>query len=119
RDGRVQLRAPRVDNNSEIAIDIESGAVINGAEAVVAEGVAIYDSTTLDSALLATALGDADAFMVNSSAIAARLGSGVSVRPGIGVRSSGDLTITDDIDLSNVPYGADALNHAACETGPV
>jgi filamentous hemagglutinin family protein len=117
RDGRVLLRAPRTNANSDVGIDIDSGASITGAEAVVAEGVAVYSTTTLDNAFLGAALADADAFMANSAAIATRLGNGVSVRPGIEVRSAGDLTIAEEINFASVRYGADALNRIPGDPG--
>ncbi len=110
RGGSVHLRAPRVAANSDVAVDIEAGAVIAGAETVVVEGVQRYDSDTLGSALLAMALGEADSFMAGEAAIAQRLAAvqGISVRPGIEVRSDADLTVSGgDIDLSGWRFGGD------------
>ncbi len=118
RDGRVHLRAPRVNGDTDVAIDIASGAAITGAEAVVAEAFRTYDSSVIDTAFMAGVFADAAAFMANGSAVAQRLNAtGVSLRPGIEVRSGGDISIMDTIDFAAVRYGADAANRIPGDPG--
>jgi filamentous hemagglutinin family protein len=109
RDGTVLLRAPRVGNDVAIA-RLATG--IQGSSNTAIEAYQTYEtasiSTGADSVtnLNATQAGkmyrDAEAFAANAAAIATRLGMNhpgggnraLAVRPGIEVRSSGDLTVS-------------------------
>ncbi|MBW8372218.1 MAG: filamentous hemagglutinin family protein [Thiobacillus sp.] len=122
--GEVLLRANRQDNNASIAGDDEVNvssldAAIQGAGSVVLEAVKLYDGitslasigsgTTLgygtintDNANFMTLDGDGDN-IDNATDIKTRLGkvgdASFHLRPGVEVRSTGDLTVSADWNL--------------------
>ena len=113
--GQVLLRAPRA--GSDVAITT-LGSDIRGAGDVVAEATRVYSGiSTLNasgtgSALgLATVTSDNTAFMAGAPAIAARLGQSGNplfrVRPGVEVRSNGNLTLASDWNLSPLRAGGE------------
>jgi filamentous hemagglutinin family protein len=102
--GRVRLRAQQSAGHDEIAVAALNATVV-GARSAVLEGVAVYDSTSVD-AVKAQAVADAQQFASNAGAVAQRLGlSQVSVMPGIEIRSNGDLTLGTDWNLHD-SFGA-------------
>jgi len=102
--GQVLLRAPRTAGNT-VGITLGNG-VINGAKTTVAEAVQVYDNvSTLDASNLAAMQSDATNFMANASSVEAQLGNNAQLRAGIEVRSSGDLTLANDWDLSGWQSG--------------
>src|SRR5262249_8527653 len=105
--GKVLVRAQR--DGDDVAIDRLDGQFVGARELAIA-GVRSYQSSDVDAALRDEMLADADAWMANApSTIHARLGaSAFEVRPGISVKSTGDLAISADIDLSTARYGAGA-----------
>lgn len=109
--GTVTLRAPRVDNSalSDAGNDVaiaRFGATITGSRETVIEGFKTYTASTITSAAdSATNLNagtsglmyrDASTFGSKASTILARLNadSSIKLRPGIEVRSPGDLLVS-------------------------
>lgn len=118
-DGNVVLRAPRLGvadaASAGVGIAItQFGSTVTGANAsVVAEGVKVYKNTgdiTLDSTFISTMLADNASFLGNSNAIASNLGlasdSRFKVSSGDEVRSTGNITVANDIDFHNEGLGA-------------
>ncbi|MGY3621410.1 filamentous haemagglutinin family protein [Bradyrhizobium sp. USDA 10063] len=112
REGRIHLRAGRDSATSGFRL-AEASATFIGAERVDAEAVWTYDGVSrLDAARLNAALADAEAFMgAEKSAILARLGrsgdSGFHLVSGIEMRSSGDMTVAEDLDLAGKRPGGE------------
>jgi filamentous hemagglutinin len=111
-DGTLTLRAPRSTDQTSVQLAVQNpaGVVVHSANAIVVEGVRRYTASSLgavdsgcgsggtcDIADLNGALAiDAGNFLTHAQAIAAASGLGnVSVRAGIEVDSSGDLTVGD------------------------
>jgi hypothetical protein len=110
RNGSVVLRAPRVGLNEDLGIHALSGT-ITGSASTMLEGVKVYTADTITAGVTgvdeeglynldATSGGemftDAKTFGANASTILSALGAGagVTVNPGIEVRSEGDLKIS-------------------------
>ena len=114
-NGTVLLRAPRLDDNTEVAIAGLDASSIVGSRATTIEAYQVYSgysniSANADSAsnlkvantdgsaaTTAKLYRETAAFMSNASAIAARLGiddASVVITPGVEVRSDGDLTVS-------------------------
>lgn len=130
--GRLHLRAPRNDANTDLLIDPLAGT-IDGDPAIVFEGYRLFDRTAqegvMNIALLDAINADAQSFMANEATIQSRLLAGRSddlsaqtvVAPGFEIiNTAGDLTLglanptgSDDIegksaadwDLSKMRYG--------------
>ncbi|MFM8982345.1 MAG: hypothetical protein ACKOLA_05445, partial [Spartobacteria bacterium] len=130
--GKLHLRAPRNDGNTDLLIDPLTGT-IDGASAIIFEGYRLFDRTALGGAMniaLRNAIhADAQSFMTNEATIQSRLLAGRSddlsaqtvVSPGFEIiNRTGDLTLglanptgSDDIegksaadwDLSKMRYG--------------
>ncbi|MDT8282378.1 MAG: filamentous hemagglutinin family protein, partial [Gammaproteobacteria bacterium] len=100
--GKVTLRAPRTNTNSDVAIS-DFSAGVNGAERIDVEGVAVYNDSVIGSAQLDTYRNEAQSWLGNSAAMASRLGlaadSRVHFMPGVEVVSSGNISITDAVDF--------------------
>jgi filamentous hemagglutinin family protein len=102
----VRLRAPQI-NGSDVAIAPVAGT-ITGARSVIAEGFRVYeDVETIDQDVIDTVGQDATAFMTHAAAIQARLGSGITVAPGIELRSDGDMELVEDWDLHELRFGSE------------
>lgn len=104
--GQVVLRAPRTASNN-VAITLGNG-VVGGAREVIAEAVKVYDGinsvgTTTGSGKLNinTVKTDTTSFMANAATVEAQLGNNAQLRAGIEVRSSGNLALANDWDLSS------------------
>ncbi len=98
----VRLRAPQIGNDMAIG---GIGSTITGARSVVAEAFRTHDGITkIDQPLIDQVSADATAFMANAGAIRARLGSAVTVAPGIELRSDGDMELATDWDLHNLRF---------------
>ncbi len=97
--GTVRLRAQRNTGNDDVAV-ASMGARIVGARSAVLEGMRGYETVSVD-AVKAQAVADANDFMGHAGAISSRLGlpAGVSLAPGIEIRSTGDLTLASDWNL--------------------
>ena len=115
-DGKVTLRAPRLgmasvsDAGNGIAIT-QFGSTVTGANAkIVAEGVKVYNfaaDATLDSAFVTKMKADNASFIDNPAAIASNLGlASGNVASGNEVRSAGNITVANDIDLHDGGQGA-------------
>ncbi|WP_129778058.1 filamentous haemagglutinin family protein [Peristeroidobacter soli] len=101
----VRLRAPQL--GGDVAIDPVAGTIL-GARSVIAEAFRVYDNVhTIDQAVIDTVSADAISFMTNAAAIQARLGSGVTVAPGIELRSDSDMELVQDWDLHDLRFGTD------------
>ncbi|MEI2418009.1 filamentous hemagglutinin family protein [Orrella sp. JC864] len=95
--GVVRLRAARTADNGEVAADA-IGVQVRGARLAVLEGTRIYDNASVD-AVKAQAVAEAQDFAARGAAIAARVGGGWAVMPGIEIRSGGDLSMASDWNL--------------------
>jgi filamentous hemagglutinin len=121
-DGTVVLRAPRLGMASanpagnSIAVT-QFGTTVTGANAhIVAEGVKVYKNTgtnvdvTLDGGAVSTMLADNASFLTNANAMASTLGLATDKRfvvaAGDEVRSTGNITVANDIDLHEGGPGA-------------
>ena len=109
--GSVTLRAPR----SATTVNAELNGAVSGADKVIVEAFKIYDRTSLNAATIAALKSDTQGFMSGADAESRRLGSDLVVtggnasspllRPGIEVRSSGDLNVASAWDLTGWRYG--------------
>lgn len=118
-DGKVILRAPRLgmasatDAGNGVAIS-QFGSTVNGADAsIVVEGVKVYKNTgdtTLDKAFISTMIGDNASYLANNNTIASSLGLASDARfvavAGDEVRSTGNITVANDLDLHDGGSGA-------------
>lgn len=92
--GRVTVRARRTATGADAAL----GGTITGAREQILVGSAVYNTGgTVDAGLVAPILNAANGWLVNASAPA-----GWDIGAGIILRSTGDMRIVDDIDLSGV-----------------
>lgn len=102
----VRLRAPQI--GTDVAIG-QVGGTITGARQVLAEAFRVYDDVSvIDQPVIDMVEGDAAQFMTNAPAIQARLGAGITVVPGIELRSEGDMELKTDWDLHDVRFGGAA-----------
>lgn len=110
--GTVLLRASRTPAGNDVAVS--ALGVINGAREIVAEGVKVYNASTISDgadsvtnlSTAATGIANTEAtnFVLdtnfNSNGVRRRLSTSVAesfrVRPGVEVRSDGDLTISGE-----------------------
>ena len=109
--GSVLLRAPRINSNSDVALNNTGGASLNvsaGADVTV-EAFKTYvvpASLTAANADTTTTVykNEATAFTGNATAIKTRLGmlgnSNLHLTPGVELDSSGDITLATNLDLS-------------------
>ena len=110
RDGVVKLRAPRSDGNDSVAVS-DNGVSVQGAERIDLDAYETYGGTVLDTALLNKMKSDATTFMSHESAIKSALGAlgaqdNFHLRPEMEVDSSGDLALSQELDLSTWRFGA-------------
>jgi filamentous hemagglutinin family protein len=100
--GKLTLRAPRTDANSDVAINNFS-ATVDGAERIDIEGVAVYNDSTIGSAQQNTYRDQATSWLGNVPAMIARLGldtdNRVHVISGVEVANAGDITIANPVDF--------------------
>ncbi|WP_447725163.1 filamentous haemagglutinin family protein [Sphingomonas koreensis] len=102
----VRLRAPQIGNDMAIG---QIGGTITGARQVLAEAFRVYEGvTTIDQPLIDMVEADAARFMNGAGAIQARLGGGVTVAPGIELRSDGDMELKTAWDLHDVRFNGAA-----------
>lgn len=122
--GSVLLRAPRTGSgaSADLAMAPVAGDIVGAAD-VVAEGVKVYSaySSIKSGATSAAALGmtsvhndsNTDFSAANVARMEARLGfadtatTHYRMRPGVEVRSSGDLTLSNDWDLRTARYNGE------------
>ncbi len=119
--GRVHLQAPRLASGSDVRITQALGGYdnnhghgaigtsIQGAALIEAVGNKVFNYDTVDTAQVSTIRTDTQTYM--SSAAGARerlagseLGSQFHVRPGVEVRSTGDLNFKNDVDLGTLSF---------------
>lgn len=91
--GKIMVRAARTATGADAALD---GAV-TGAREKLLVGSRVYAADTVDAVLVSTVLDEANAWLAGASAPA-----GWDRGAGIILRSDGDLSVIDDIDLSKV-----------------
>ncbi|MEZ2298462.1 filamentous haemagglutinin family protein [Variovorax sp. RCC_210] len=107
--GKVRLRARQNAAHDDLAATALNVAV-SGARSAVLEGVSVYDVKDYDGATVdsvkADAVADAARFRGASAAVAGRLGTPLSVMPGIEIRSAGDLALESDWNLFSDFAGA-------------
>lgn len=119
--GKIVLRAPRTGSGAgdEVAIN-GIGSSLSGASSVVVEAVKVYDGidtltaggassgTTLS---LATIDADNTGFASHAGSIASRLDRAANpafhVRPGVEIRSVGDLTLAQDWNMGGSRAGGE------------
>ncbi|WP_375595218.1 filamentous hemagglutinin family protein [Algihabitans albus] len=94
--GKLRLRARRTAGNDGVNV-ANLTADIRGARSAVLEGVAVYDATAAGTVefVWSQAVSEAQAF---EGAAPSSLG-GLSVMAGIEIRSEGDLSLSQDLDL--------------------
>ncbi|AHF93378.1 filamentous hemagglutinin [Opitutaceae bacterium TAV5] len=106
--GSVVVTAPRTGDDLAVT---QLGATITARELIV-RGEQAYDYSaagTVGTADYAAMLAEAATWMDNAGAIHARLGNAqAEIQAGIRAASTGDLTITNDLDLHDHRYGAEA-----------
>jgi filamentous hemagglutinin len=104
--GKLVLRAPRIAN-SEVAVD-DVDMRVAGASRITLEALQRYSGTNVGTAFT-TARNDAAAFMDHAPDIAARLARDGDARfhvtPGIEITSTGNLTLSSNLDLLNQRFG--------------
>ena len=103
--GKVRFRAMQVAGPDHVAVDRLVANII-GARSSVLEGVwrAPGSVSVVDAALIQDAVNASNAFASHASDIATRLGlTNVAVMPGVEIRSSGDLTVSQDWSLASMP----------------
>lgn len=118
--GKVLLRAPRINGDTDVAVTALD-STIRGADSVAIEAVRVYSGKTTLNATgastgstlsLDTVKTDNTAFAANQATIMARLG--VEADPdfrllsGVEVRSTGDMTLASDWNLSSSRAGGEA-----------
>lgn len=91
--GRLTVRAARTATGA----DAELGATVTGAREKILVGSRVYEAATVNTALTTTMLNDANAWLAGASAPA-----GWQKGAGIVIRSDGDLTVANNIDLSTI-----------------
>lgn len=91
--GRIMVRARRTATGADAALE---GSVTGARERIVV-GSAVYTADIVDTSVIDPALNDANNWLANASAPA-----GWDVGAGIILRSAGDMSIVDDIDLSSI-----------------
>ncbi|RJP70076.1 MAG: filamentous hemagglutinin N-terminal domain-containing protein [Comamonadaceae bacterium] len=117
--GKVHLRAPRINGDTDVAVTALD-STITGAGSVVLEATRVYsDKTTLTATgasdgstlSLATVTADNAAFAANGDSIKARLRTSTDpafhLQAGVEVRSTGDMTLTNDWNLSTSRAGGE------------
>lgn len=117
--GEVLLRSARSGGGAGSGVNVtRMASQISGAGSVILEATKVYDNIsnlagTGSGSTLSFSAIDADnsAFMGHAAAILSGLGkSGDPVfhlRPGVEVRSAGDLTLSENWDLSSYKYGGE------------
>ncbi|MBT9538318.1 filamentous haemagglutinin family protein [Thiobacillus sp.] len=117
--GTVQLRAPRINGDTDVAVSALDTR-ISGARSVTVEAVKVYDYTgdkTLTSSDLDTIKTDNDSFATHQATIKNDLGKSADplfhIVSGVEVHATGDLTLGDltpasDWNLSTARAGGEA-----------
>ncbi|OYY92890.1 MAG: hypothetical protein B7Y41_14125 [Hydrogenophilales bacterium 28-61-23] len=126
--GRVHLQAPRlgsgagtdvrithvdVNNNPDGEVmfgsDDDIGTRINGAALIEVLGNKVFDYSTLGATQMTAIKNDSQSFMNSAGTAKTRLGgdalknsAAFQVRPGVEVRSDGDLTFSSDYDFGAI-----------------
>ncbi|MDD4880164.1 MAG: filamentous hemagglutinin family protein, partial [Gallionellaceae bacterium] len=117
--GRVHLQAPRLANGQDVRITESDGVYdnndghgaigsdISGAALIEAIGNKVYEYGTVGSSQLTTIRNDSQTYMNTFAAAQSRLagnapGSAFHVRPGVEVRSAGDLIFSNDYDFGAI-----------------
>lgn len=118
--GKVELRVPRVGNG--VAVRSLAGK-IRGAESISVEAFKTYQASTLDSSLQNQVLADTSDYMANAAAIAANLNltgdPRFHLRPGVEIRSTGDLTVRELWDFASRDFDGNQLWRYGGEGGHV
>ncbi len=100
--GKLTLRAPRTNANTDVAIN-SFEATVSGAAHIAIEGVASYNHSSIGSTQQTQYRNEAKTWLDNASTMATRLGldtdSRVRFLSGVDVFSAGDITITNAIDF--------------------
>ncbi|MDC7787036.1 filamentous hemagglutinin family protein [Rhodoplanes sp. TEM] len=109
--GKVVFRALQNATHDGIAV-ASLAPVITGARLSTLDGVAVYSydsDVTIDSALAAAYTADAATFVTWAATSSLGAASGILVMPAIEVRSTGDIAVTADWDLSTMSAHAGTL----------
>lgn len=101
--GSVILRAPRTGAGVGIGVNVDTAttAAVTGAATVTVEAVKLYQASVINTNLQNTIANDTNAFSTDVTANPpgfgqTRDGVAASVMPGVVVRSSGDMTLSND-----------------------
>ncbi|KAF1072395.1 filamentous haemagglutinin family protein [Variovorax sp.] len=116
--GTLDLNVPRLGAN-DAAIDAAEGVTVRGAMRIAVNAFRSYEPAAgvIDQGLLDAIHGDSTAFIGaawRNAALQGRLaalkayGDTFHLRPGVALRSTGDMTVTGDLDLSGYRYGPGA-----------
>lgn len=129
--GRLEINAPRIGGDN-VAVNAANGLTVQGADSVAVNAVASYTpgDGIIDQAYLDTLDVDSSAFIDAAganAAVDARLaglsgyGDAFHLRPGVEIRSDGDLTVNRELDFSGYRYGpvADPALRGSGEPGVV
>ncbi len=100
--GRLVLRAPRTNTNSDIAISDLAG-VVTGAEHIDIVGVASYGDNVIGTVQTTAYRNDAEAWILNKGVVISRLGLNSDPRvrylAGVDVINAADITVSNPIDF--------------------
>ena len=127
--GRLEINAPRVGTDS-VAVDAAAGLAVRGAQSIAVNAFmrdtpadAVVDQALLDrlharSASFIDAANASGATQARLAGLRAQ-GDAFHLRPGIELRSAGDLAVRGELDLSGHRYGpgADATLRGSGEPG--
>ena len=108
--GTIHLRAGRTKTNDDVKMNLSG--TIRAVSQLTVEGVRYYEDTNISSTGISTYQTDVDAFLANTTTIESRLLSTLTmeswtdknlhITPGIEVRSSDDLTLASNWDLTSL-----------------
>ncbi|RQO63792.1 filamentous hemagglutinin [Variovorax sp. KBW07] len=129
--GELRIAARRIGTD-DVAVSAPAGVVVQGAASIAvdafarytpADGVvdqAYFDTLHADSTAFIDAAGANGALRTRLAGLAAR-GDAFHLRPGVEIRSTGDLTVSREIDFSGYRYGpgVDAAVRGSGEPGTV
>jgi filamentous hemagglutinin len=96
--GDIHLRALR-DSGGSNRLGVDFRATASGANEVVAEAVKVYDASQIGAEQIATWRDETQAYMAAAQAI-----PGLTLLPGLEIRSAGNLALDADWDFSPVNW---------------
>ena len=106
--GEVYFRALRMDTNSDGQADninVSAFGNITGAGKIIAEAVRVYEDANIINSNTITRINTDNTRFINAVNLSHFTNNGISLLPGVELRSSADMRIQDEIDLSGLRYG--------------